>query len=167
MPSRTSIPTVSFPFVPKSTKQLAAGQFWAVPLVDGRFACGRVIRLMLKQDGKVDARRFLAGLLDWVGTQPPTSDAIAGCRTVEQGGVHIKTVLETGGSILGYRPLEADGIEPDLFLSHSFGPGCMLQRGFEIVRPATAKEQAELPTFSTWGYMVIQILAEKKFGSSE
>lgn len=155
---------VTYPFAPKSTKALAPGQFWAVPLSDGRFACGRVITLKPKEDGKVDLRGFLAGLLDWVGTQPPTSESIAGCRTLEQGGVHIKAVLETGGSILGYRSLDADGIEPGLFLSHSSGPGRMLQRGFEVLRPATAKEQAELPTFSTWGYMVIQRLAERRFG---
>jgi hypothetical protein len=40
----------------------------------------------------------------------------------------------------------------------------MLQRGFEFLRPATASEQRELPAFSTWGYMVIQRLAERHFG---
>jgi len=39
----------------------------------------------------------------------------------------------------------------------------MLQRGFEMLRLATKEEQAKLPIFSTWGYMVIRNLAEKNF----
>jgi len=162
----TLMSSIAYPFIPKSTKTLVPGQFWAVPLPDGRFACGRVITLRPKEDGKVDLRQFLAGLLDWVGTQPPTSESIAGRRTLEQGGAHIKTILATGGSILGHRPLASDGIEPALFLSHSAGPGISLQRGFEFLRPATASEQAELPTFITWGYMVIQRAAERHFGQA-
>ena len=120
-----------------------------------------------KENGKQDLRTFLAGLLDWVGKQPPTSESIAGSPTLKQGGVHIKTILETGGCILGYRPLEADGIEPDLFLSQSPGPACWLQRGFQLVRPATAQEQISLKVFGTWGYMVIRTLAEHYFGSEQ
>ncbi|HSI64804.1 MAG TPA: Imm26 family immunity protein [Candidatus Saccharimonadia bacterium] len=155
--------SVTYPFSPKSTRSLAPGQFWAVPLPDGRFGCGRVITLQLKENGTIDLRMFLAGLLDWVGAEPPTIESIAGRRTLEQGGAHIKTILATGGSILGHRPLTADGIEPGLFLSQSPGKGCMLQRGFEILHPATASEQTELRTLQTWGYMVIQRMAEKHF----
>ena len=32
----TNVP--SYPFVPKSNVQLAPGQFWSIPLSDGRFA---------------------------------------------------------------------------------------------------------------------------------
>jgi hypothetical protein len=158
------MPNVTYPFAPKSTKSLIAGQFWAVPLSDGRFVAGRVIMLRKKEDGKADLRGFLAGLLDWVGTQPPTSEAIAGHRTLEQGHAHIRTILHTGGAILGCRPLKADSIEPSLFLSGSPGAGCMLQRGFQVLRPATLREQHELPVFCTWGYNVIRLLAEKYFG---
>ena len=111
----------TYPFIPKSTKAMSAGQFWAVPLSDGRFACGRVITLA-QGGGKPDLRCFLAGLLDWVGSSPPTADSIAGRRTIKQGGAHIKAIVHTGGAILGSRPLELDGIQPDLFLSQSPGP---------------------------------------------
>jgi hypothetical protein len=158
------MPNVTYPFIPKSTKTMLPGQFWAVPLSDGRFACGRVIALHIRNDGKPDLRGFLAGLLDWVGSSPPTPDSIAGRRTIEQGAAHIKAIVHTGGAILGHRPLELDGIEPDLFLSESPGRGCRLQRGFEILRAATPHEQRELQVFSTWGYMVVQRLAEKYFG---
>jgi hypothetical protein len=33
----------SYPFTPKWNRYLLPGQFWAVPLSDGRFGCGRVM----------------------------------------------------------------------------------------------------------------------------
>ena len=140
------------------------GQFWAVPLSNNRFACGRVIALRFRADGTRDSRGFLAGLLDWVGTSHPTPDSIAGKQTIEQGAAYIRTIVHTGGTVLGYRALELDGIEPDFFLSESPGPGCSIQRGFEVLRAASKHEQRELTVFSTWGYMVIQQLAEHYFG---
>ena len=66
---------------------------------------------------------------------------------------------------MGFRPLEADGIEVRLFLSQAgWGPWCYLQRGYDWLRPATREEIMEYPVFSTWGYSVIKILAEKHFG---
>jgi hypothetical protein len=157
------MPKVTYPFTPKSTRAILPGQFWAIPLSDGRFACGRVIALKIRSDGSLDSRGFLAGLLDWVGDSPPTSDGIAGRPTIDQGGVHIKTIEHTGGALLGHRPLKPDGIEPDLFLSESPGRNCRLQRGFKTLRRATPREQRKLPVFSTWGYAVIQGIAEKHF----
>jgi hypothetical protein len=55
---------------------------------------------------------------------------------VAQGYVHIKTIDANGGEVLGYRPLEADGM--DIW---SFGG-----------------------PFSTWGYRFIKCLAEHHFG---
>jgi hypothetical protein len=34
---------VTYPFVPRSNAKFRPGQFWAIPLPDGRFACGRVL----------------------------------------------------------------------------------------------------------------------------
>src|SRR4051794_16087278 len=100
---------VSYPFLPKSNTYLMPGHFWAIPLGTNKFACGRVIQV-----SKEDKRGFLAGLMDWVGEYPPTAETIAGTKTLKQGDVHIKTIHETGldGMILGYRPLDEDGIEP-------------------------------------------------------
>ena len=64
-------PAPGYPFVPKSNAYLRAGQFWAVPLSDGRFGCGRVLDVPKSGDLHVPAnsRMFLAGLLDWVGSR--------------------------------------------------------------------------------------------------
>jgi hypothetical protein len=126
---------ISYPFVPKSTAYLKPGHFWSIPLDNGRFACGRVLALHYTAC-KRDTRVFMAGLLDWWGEKPPSSEMIAGRRTVAHGSVHIKTIGENRGEVLGFRPLEADGIEP---------------------RPFAC--------YSSWGFGVIKLLAEKRFGA--
>lgn len=95
----------AYPFTPKSTAYLRPGQFWAIPLQNGEFACGRVLGL------KSDSRRlFVAGLLDWSSNVPPDAFSIAGRKVIEQGQAHIKTITETGGTVLGWRSLESDGL---------------------------------------------------------
>lgn len=158
------MPKPSYPFIPKSTAYLVPGQFWEIPLANGRFACGRVIELEIV-DGRPHTRMFLAGLMDWSGDEPPGAYALAGCQVLEQGNAHIKTIVANGGRILGHRPLESEGIEPWLFLSQSPGPGCYLQRGYETLRLATSEEQRQYKTFSTWGFGVIVVAAEEHFGS--
>ena len=63
------------------------GQYWALPLKSERFACGRVIQLPPKEKG---TKGFLAGLMNWVGDELPTDEAIVGMKTIAQGDVHIK-----------------------------------------------------------------------------
>jgi hypothetical protein len=57
---------------------------------------------------------FYAGLMDWVGSELPTYESIAGCRIIAHGEAHIKTITSLGQLILGHRPLELDGIEPEM-----------------------------------------------------
>ena len=105
---------IRYPFAPKSALSLKPGQFWALPLSDGSFGCAAVIQLMPKE--MMGARvSFLAGVLDWHGEELPSAESIAHSSCLKQGGVHFKTITETGGFILGYRPLEANGIEPWTF----------------------------------------------------
>jgi hypothetical protein len=99
---------------------------------------------------------LIAGLMNWVGDSLPTSAGLAGRTTVAQGQIHLRCIWETGGEVLGNRPLTQERIEADLFLSESPGANCMLMQGYELIRRATAEEQRELPVFSTWGYLVIQ-----------
>src|SRR5262249_32527133 len=73
---------MNYPFVPKSTATLEPGQFWSIPLDNGRFACGRVIQLRI-ENGMRDSRLFLAGLMDWWGRKPPTAERIAGCGVID------------------------------------------------------------------------------------
>jgi hypothetical protein len=155
---------MQFPFVPKSTAHLEPGQFWSIPLGKDRFACGRVLQLKMTRE-KRDPRLFLAGLMDWVSTMPPTGDLLSGHRLLKQGEVHVKTIAENGGQILGFRTLLEDGIEPGYFLDQSPGTGCKLLHGYETIGSATREQQEKYPVFSTWGYGVIRILAEKHFGS--
>ena len=128
--------------MPKSNAYLRAGQFWAVPLSDGRFGCGRVLDVPRSGDLHVPAnsRMFLAGLLDWVGPRPPTDQSIAGAHLNAQGFAHIKTILTTGGEVLGWRDLAADGIVPNrvaLTRRRAARSGSTRVRGASARRPAT------------------------------
>lgn len=100
----------SYPFVPKSNRHLEAGQYWAVPLDDGRFACGRVMAATSAVSPRMS---FIAGLMDWVGPVPPTAESIAGHDVLEQGSAHIKTITQTGGEVLGCRSLDEDRLAAD------------------------------------------------------
>lgn len=154
-----------FPHVPKSTKTLRIGDFWAIPLDGGEFSCGRVLAFD-HRSGKQDLRGFLAGLLDWVSDSSPTFDSIAGAQTVIQGGAHLRTILATGGSILGNRPLELDGISPALALCSAGGPHYRVMRGFEVVRPATKQDIERFPVFRTFGFTVMRNYANSKLRRS-
>jgi hypothetical protein len=150
----------SFPFVPRSAAKIRPGDFWSIPLRDGRYGCGRVIEL--KKPGETGSRcMLLCGLLNWIGNAPPNARDIAGRRTIAQGQIHLRCILETGGEILGTRPLELDGIQPGRFLSESPGGNCRLMTGYSFGRIATPTEQETLPVFPTWGYLVIRHRAEK------
>lgn len=149
-----------FPFKPRSTSFLRPGMFWAVPLSDGRFACGRV--LQIEPSSRVT---LLAGLMAWVSPKPPTDAALSGAALLSQGTAHIKTITETGGEILGERPLTADSIEPLPELSHAMPPRVRLVSGFEDLRAATREEVDALPVLSAWGYNVIAVQAEEYFVS--
>ena len=144
-----------YPFVPKSNQRLIPGDFWAIPLADGSFGCGVVLELYPKgMPGSKVA--FLAGLLNWHGMSPPTSEAIAGSKTLEQGVTHILAITQTGGEVLGNRPLNLDGIEPWVFIN-----GDVIQKGFTQLRKWKRGDNNHYPTRSWWGRDVIQIFANK------
>lgn len=62
-------------FEPKSITYLRAGQFWAIPLSDNRFGCGRALAVPGPSDPApslyLNTRIFLAGMMDWSGDEPP------------------------------------------------------------------------------------------------
>lgn len=103
---------------------------------------------------------LLVGLMNWIGNSPPEADDLCGLGTIQQAQIHLRSILETGGKILGHRSLDADQVEPDLFLSESPGKSCLLMKGYDILRDATQEEQATLPVFTTWGYLIIQHRAQ-------
>ena len=152
---------IHYPFEPKSNAYLIPGQFWGVPLSDGRFACGRVLDVPREPDDfiPVSSRIFLAGLQRWVGDAPPTSEDIAGADLLAQGFAHIKAIRENGGSVLGIRPLELDSVVPRRWRSHVAGGTVWVYEGANRLGPATASD-ASLPVITTWGFKVITVIAE-------
>ena len=148
----------TFPLVPKSTRWLQPGDFWAVPLPGGRFACGRVLQV----EGDripVPARGFFGGVLNWLGDAPPTSEAIAGHKVLEHGVMHIRAITRTGGAILGHRNLALDDIESPVLLSAVGGPDVKLLTGARTIRSARPDELRKYPVLGCWGYLHIQDLA--------
>ena len=124
---------VSYPFKPKSTAKLERGQFWAIPLTNGKYCCGIVLHL-LQTAGKKEQRTFHAGLVDWVGNIPPTTNDINGREILETGATHIKTITEVGSEILGKSNLKPEE---------------------EVIEYTDS--------IHTWGYNFINLLGEKHF----
>jgi hypothetical protein len=117
----------TYPLIPKTTADLRPGQFWSIPMSDGRFACGRVLRVDTGRStgGRT---RFIGAILDWVGDSPPSSDAIAGSPVLKIGNAHVRLVSFGGGAILGERPLAADGIAPPTTVDTYWGDGYAVAR---------------------------------------
>jgi hypothetical protein len=150
-----------YPFIPKSAGWLVAGEFWALPLSDGSFGCGRVIQIPGKEV-RNSAMQFLAGVLDWHSTSVPTAESIAGADCLAQGNAHIRAITRTGGEILGYRDLAADGIEPWDFREAWVWKNSNVLKGLLPYRAQTPDDDI-LPVLSTWGYNVACVIAEARF----
>ena len=117
----------TYPLTPKTNAQLGPGQFWSIPLSDGRFGCGRVLRV--DREKAVGGRtRFIGAILDWVGDAPPSSEAIATRPVLAVGNAHVRLISFAGGTILGERPLDADGIEPPARVDSYWGDGYGVMR---------------------------------------
>ena len=121
------------PFIPASTSRLQRGHFWSLPLDNGRFGAGCVVGRFLGRDGKPSRRIFLAGVVAWAGSGPPTRVDLSGCRLLDHGFAHIKSILKTGGEILGTADLD-------------FGD---------------LPEAAETLSLHTWGYGVPTVIAQE------
>ena len=108
--------------MPKSNVALEPGQFWSIPMSDGRFGCGRVLRV--DRDRGYGARiLFVGAVLDWVGEMPPTADAIAGRPVIAVGTAHVRVIGDGGGVVLGQRPLDLDGIAVPATINTHWGAG--------------------------------------------
>jgi hypothetical protein len=117
----------TYPWIPKTTAHLRPGQFWSIPLSDGRFGSGRVLRV--DTDRATGGRtRFIGAILDWVGDAPPTSEAIAGSPVLAVGNAHVRLISFGGGAIVGERQLAVDGIEPPLTVNTWWGDGFAVLR---------------------------------------
>jgi hypothetical protein len=102
-----------YPFEPKSTAYVRPGDFWAIPTRRGGwYCCGQILAI----PDPADSRSVVVGLLDWCEPHPPAAEAIAGAEVLRHGLAHIKTVRETGGTLLGNaEPPVVDGLaDPNL-----------------------------------------------------
>ncbi len=148
-----------YPFIPKSTAQLSPGQFWAVPLSDGRFACGRVLQLG-GSEIPTKSRGFFGGLHAWVGAVEPDAGAIAAAPFLGFGAMHIRAITELGGKVLGEAPLQ--NFQMPTLLSAMGGPDTVLLSGADALRKAKRTEWGSLPVLGYWGYDHIREIAEHR-----
>ena len=118
---------IEYPFVPKSSAKLQPGQFWGIPLSDGRFACGRVMAAIPKGESGSNTS-FIAGLLDWVDTEPPSEESIAGAKLLETGQAHVRAITSTSSQILGERDLKLDKLEAPSHITSYYGDAAMQAR---------------------------------------
>ena len=119
-------------FVPKSTKFLERGHFWAIPLANGKFGAGCVVGQHM-HEGKPHSRIFIAGVIAWHGNAQPLASQLFGRGIYAHAFAHIKAITSSGGSILGKAHLQ-------------FGD---------------LPSRSESLTLTTWGYGVPPILAAK------
>ena len=112
----------SFPFVPRRSSELLAGDLWSIPLSDGRFACGRVLG-HAEPSSTGATVSFIGGLHDWVADQPPNDQSIAGAAIRNVGRVHVAATAAGGGAVVGHRGLDLDGISCPSTVSNYWGDG--------------------------------------------
>ena len=173
---------ILYPFLPKSNHSLQPGQYWAIPLASGAYACGRV--LDVPPPNAQDRMGFYAGLMQWTDAVPPTDESLAGAPLLEQGRVSLRTLTMPGYPILGHRPLALDGLVLPITVEQAcWQPAAVLLQGYTIVgasqrhdhplhiRPLPEQSGYEyednptaLPLQATWGYQMLRLLAEKHFG---
>ncbi|MBO3270710.1 Imm26 family immunity protein [Hymenobacter defluvii] len=173
---------ITYPFLPKSNRQLQPGQFWAIPLTNGFFACGRV--LDVPPASTKNYREFYAGLLDWTDSQPPCFETIVGAQILKHGFMHVKGLIKLGQPIIGCRPLQLDAMVVPLTVeSQSWRPNARVFQGYVPIRNSQREEHplkitidsstdqfqtnpTTLPAQAVWGYNVIRVLAEQYFGDA-
>ena len=154
--------SVKYPFEPKSTAYLEPGQFWALPLSDGRYGCGQVLAVRPAIPGDpnlpLSSRVFLAGVLDWVGASPPRAATIEGRDILAYGNAHILAIRESGGQILG-----VGEVPDDLYKVRTAAIGGEVYQGWNPVKLDPGQAISDLSTLSTWGFNVAHNLAEMLF----
>ena len=145
-----------YPFVPTKASEIQDGDFYSIPLTNGKFACGRLL-LIKKKSGR-RTKAILVGLHDWSGEKHPTKEDIHECNIIEQGVIHINSIGYVGGEIVGHKPLDEDNLKPLL----QFEAGYLLD-GFENIGHIPVEDYKKYSRRSTYGLDVIRLLAEKHF----
>lgn len=153
---------VGYPFTPKSTARLAAGQFWSVRRDDGRFGVGIVLGVPTPDTAPhhpTSTRVFAAGLLGVVIERPATTADLDDARLVDWGYAHVQSIGATGTDGLG--GLTDSPFDDVLKVSHRGGGAVGLYGNGTYRRDATTDEARTLDVFGTWGLTFIQRLASQ------
>lgn len=132
----------SFPFVPRRSNELLAGDLWSIPLSDGRFACGRVLGHAEPSTTGATVS-FIGGLHDWVADQPPNGQSISGAAIRNVGRVHVAAIAAGGGAVVGHRDLNLDGLECPSTVSNYWGDGYAKARAEHIFVKGDPPPQSE------------------------
>lgn len=66
--------------------------------------------------GESDRVGVVIGLMDWVGSEPPEHDGLAGHQILEQAASRFDAITLTGGQVLGIRPLPLDALVANPFV---------------------------------------------------
>ena len=127
------------------------GQYWPIP-IKGGFACGIVLDIQ-----KGSKREFLAGLLDWTGTDEPIQTDLKSAIVVKQGEGHIKMIWQRDAWITGALP---NAPAPIIWTEHLGGPEYGLFEGLDLIDRLTAKEAKDYPKRTAWGYNMVNIYAD-------
>lgn len=149
----------NYPFVPTKASEIQDGDFYFIPLSNGKFACGRVL-LIKKKSGR-RTKTVLVGLQDWSGENHPTKEDIHECKIIEQGVIHINSIGYVGGEVIGHKPFDEDGLKPLL----QFEAGYLLD-GFENIGQLPVEEYEKYSRRFTYGLDVMRLLAEKHFANN-
>lgn len=89
------------PTNPRRSTVLEIGDFWAVPLSDGRFGCGVV--LGFTEPGTHGATvSFVGGLLDWVADVEPSENEVVDAPVLDVGFVHVSAISFEGCRLVGH-----------------------------------------------------------------
>ena len=158
---------VAYPFIPKSNARLKPGHFWPIKLSNEKYACGIILDVP-KERGLYKTKVFYAGLLDWVGSSKPTVESLEASplTTLDQGHVHIKTILAFNEAIEGYIDLAKTNLQIELVVDCMYyAPSSKVLKGYEVVRKATMQDHENLKNTSAWGYAVINISADRLLGN--
>ncbi len=151
-----------YPFSPKSNAKLEIGQFWAIKLSNGQYGCGIILDIPSKGDRTT--KSCFVGLLDWAGIEKPTQFDLENkqIKLLEQGDAHIKTITMKNELIIGKIDLKKTNIVLQFEVNSAYyGPSSWLINGYTFIRKSIREDHEIFKTNTTWGYDVINILAEK------
>ena len=98
----------AFPFAPRSTTSLELGDLIAVPCEPSGWACLQVIDLV--RSGPGARTTFVAGVLPWRGSEPPTRQTVAGLSATEHGLVHLDVFSKGGLLVIDQGQITTSGL---------------------------------------------------------